>query len=273
MPSFDFIFDQEIHNLRDENNESVVRRGNEVMKIWIDASEPNTGTFNDLPFYLELRNQPGCVQVEPAQVIVRRNNFILGIQSVYRCTWSDGTTTEREAPFHDFETGPYAGNDCGTPTVESLALASGEFLVDVQTRQGQILDALNFVSNRDTKYIGGYGGYDDLPQRENHSDKSSREIVAFAGTYRGVMHRIGYYVDYTKQTKVAIVMLRRLCEQGRATQVQMESPFNWIMRRFFGCVHPGLQRDRIIQHLVAYQLPDGEARVPEEIFRKVLEYL
>ena len=275
MSSFDFVFDPEIHNLRNENDERLICRGNEIMTSCIDVSEPNTGTFNDLPFYLELRNQPECIRVDMVRVVVRRNNFILGIKSVYRCTWRDGTTMEREAPFHDFETGPFAGNDAGTPTVMIFALRPDEFLVDVETRQGEILDALVFVTNRGMTYIGGFGGFDERPARETRSDRSNRHIVAFAGTYRGVMHRIGYYdVDHTKQTKVALMMLRRLCEQGRATpQVQTESLFNWIMQTLFGRARPGLQSDRIIQHLVAYKFRDGEARVPEDIFRKILEYL
>ena len=82
------------------------------------------------------------------------------------------------------------------------------------------------------------------------SDTPNKPVVAFAGTYRGVMHRIGLYKNL--EIRDTLMMLRR----RRASAVQADSPF-----------------DRIIQKLVAYEMPDGETCVPEDIFEEILEYL
>jgi len=68
--------------------------------------------------------------------------------------------------------------------------SSLRFFFLVLTRQGGILDALELVTSANRRhYFGGFGGFDV----EEHADTSNWPIVAFAGTYKGVMHRIGYY--------------------------------------------------------------------------------
>lgn len=278
MPSFDFHFDLESHNLRKENGDEVVRRGNEILESRIDsiAAEPNTGCWNDFPFYFELLSQPECVRVDLIQVIVKRSSYILGIQSVYRCTWRDGTTTKREGEWHDFEAGPYASFG-GTPTVQRFALEPGEFLGQVETRQGAILDALVFVTNRRTEYIGGFGGHDLACRVKVLANTSDRRIVAFAGTYRGIMHRIGYYTKL--EIRSALAILRRLSEQKRATAVAVprKSFFGFIMQKLF-TKSLSTGHDMIIQRLVAATAEDRLSEdsttcVPENVFREIVEYL
>jgi len=157
----------------------------------IDPTQEDEGIFNDLDFYFGLIAIPGCVQVELANVTtVIKNNFVLGIETKYRLTMEDGTTVYQTAPLHLFENGGYASERNGSKQVQSFALRSGEFLVSVRTMQGGILDGLKLVTNNNRcHYSGGFGGYGV----EEHADTSNWPIVAFAGTYKGIMHRIGYY--------------------------------------------------------------------------------
>ena len=133
------------------------------MSSQIDRSEPNTGSFNDLPLYLSLRRQPGCVRVDLVRVIVRRNSYILGIQSVYRCTWKDGTTSETEGRYHDFETGPFASQGAGgTPTVQIFALESDEYLGDVFHGKVRFLTRSCLSRIVAQSLLEGLGGTSDL---------------------------------------------------------------------------------------------------------------
>lgn len=190
MRSFHFRYDQVNHSLRSHDFRDAVQEGNEIMTRNIDPSQADEGIFNDLDFYHGLVALPGCVQVELANVTVIQNNFVLGIETKYRLIMDDGTIIYQKGPSHLFENGRYAGNQNGSRQLKSFALRPGEFLVSVLTRQGGCLDALKLVtSNNRSDYFGGFGGFDV----EEHADTSDWPIVAFAGTYIGNMHRIGYY--------------------------------------------------------------------------------
>ena len=193
MSSFHFRYDQTSHSLRSHGYGDAVREGNEIMTQNIDPTRwPDEGIFNDLDFYRALVSLPGCVRVELAGVTVIRNNFVLGIETKYRLTMEDGTIADEPGPQHLFENGHLAtGRENGSKTTQSFALRPGESLVSVLTMQGGILDALELVTSANRRhYFGGFGGYLNLAE---HADTCNWPIVAFAGTYKGVMHRIGYY--------------------------------------------------------------------------------
>jgi hypothetical protein len=173
-------------------------------------------------------------------------------------------------------------------------LEPGEFFRDVVARQGGILDALVFVTNRRKEYIGGFGGIDDRAGARRTvepppADASCcKRIVAFAGTYKGVMHRIGYYAAL--DIKPALLRLRCLCRQHRcaaATPVQVQqqrrqqqqteesSLWDRIIGSFAGFIHPPrLRSDVVLQKLILPPAADGDTGgVSDDIFREILEYL
>jgi hypothetical protein len=56
MVAFDFHFDHYSANLRSESDDGALRFVDTVLATSVGAlREPNTGTFNDMPFYLGLR--------------------------------------------------------------------------------------------------------------------------------------------------------------------------------------------------------------------------
>lgn len=283
MPSFgDYHIDGRRHSLRNLNDELVIRCVDRINRGRIDSGEPNSGTFSDLPFYLDLLHNPDYSRVDLAGVIVHHNSFVLGIQSVYRCTKktkNDGgaaTTAEYEfGPFHLFNTGPY-GDTPEEVHVRKFALRPGEDIENVECRQGIITDAIVFRTNyrlRGSVWFGGQGG-DHRSTCLSLSDPSRNgRIVALAGTRKGVIHRVGFCTCL--DTKASLVRHRRLCEQGRATPMRTaESPFDWMARTLFGYVRPRVRSDRAVQALAAYPSPDeDEEGVPDDIFEQVLGYL
>lgn len=180
-------------------------------------------TFNDLPKYLELLNDPSYTKVEMKQVIVKMNSYILGMKAIYRCMLVDGTSIEIEGTLHSFETGKWY-QDGGKPYIQVLNLKQDEYLVDIITRQGEILDGLCFVTNRRQEYFGGFGGYDRNDDRGVKTNPNiTVRIVAFAGTSNGVMHRLGFYKEYGNWDIIKpFVILRALFQQKRAKPQDMD---------------------------------------------------
>jgi hypothetical protein len=266
MVAFDFHFDHSsyTYNLRRESDDDVVRFVDTELAHSVGAlREKNTGTFNDMPFYLGLRRRYDCVALE--KVVVKRNNYILGIRATYRCT-TYATTPERgedtvvfkEAPMHASEAGPFANADGGRPTTQFLTLKPGEFLLGVATRQGAILDAIRFFTNRRKVYVGGYGGWDEGPGEQMRlPEGSAGRVVAFAGTFRGVVHRLGYCcnTDVRYRSEVLLrrnlLLLRNLCQQERAFPLQLTET-------------AGVE-DSVIQALMT--------EIPDDLVSEILGYL
>lgn len=283
MPSFvDYLFDGKRYSLRDRSDDNVIERVDDVSRGKIDSCEPNSGTFNDLPFYLRLLRNPKNIRLSLAGVIVRHNSFVLGIQSVYRCIRMDDEGNVRahyeEGPFHGFDTGPFSSRDRPEERVfvREFALMPGKEIHRVEFRQGDITDAIVFFTNRwpGIEWLGGHGG-DYRSTRLVLSDPSrSGRIVALAGTYKGVVHRIGFCTCH--DTQESLVMNRRLCELRRATPVQApESLLDWALRTMFGYVRQRIQFERAVRALTARASQDGdeEEGVPDDIFKEVLEFL
>lgn len=160
-PPFELFYGEGRHDLSDRG--CPYRAGNAIMvsQSGIDTSRPNTGTFNDMEFYLSLLDQPGCLRVDLAEVYVLRNSYVQGIQGVYRCRWKNGSITYPRGDCHMFVHGYYGRNGGGLLNPRHHVLEPGEVFLGVATRQGEILDGLRMItSNRertlDSQYAGGW---------------------------------------------------------------------------------------------------------------------
>jgi len=155
------------------------------------ATTGRDSTFNDLPFYESLLTEDGCARVNLIKVYCRHNQrFVFGIQAVYRLELENGTSQERAAPPHYYQQGYYAYTG-GEGQTSTLNLEEGEYIFDVQSRKGDIVDALIFKTNRRQVQFGGNGGV--LEPSQDISKALSRQVYAFAGTRTGVLHRFGFY--------------------------------------------------------------------------------
>lgn len=176
--------------------------------------------FNDLSHYLVLRSVPGCTKVEISRVRIRHSLYVMGIEVVYRSTFArfPDYRKETESTENFFETGYYAYHG-GRAQTSELALADGEYISEVRTREGEVTDQLTFITNRRTVSFGGTGGAEDTISSQ--PPDLTRRVVAFVGTTNGVLHRLGV-VSIKRNWEVLgpIVLLRTLIERRRASPRQ-----------------------------------------------------
>lgn len=62
----------------------------------------NKRVFNDVSFYLSLKQLENCKSVDITSLVIRHNDYCHGIQATYRVTYMDGTTELREGPKNFF---------------------------------------------------------------------------------------------------------------------------------------------------------------------------
>lgn len=211
--------------------------------------------FSDLQHYLELCAQPDCVKVRISRVRCRHNQYFMGLQVFYRSTFANGTTQESQAPEHFFSDGYYLYT--GDLFVErTLELKDDEFITGLYVNQGEIVDGVTFVTNHreePTVLFGGEGG-SRVTMMLPGSALPTYRIIAFTGTERGVMHRIGYFAENISwETIRPLVMLRWLVERERAAPLLPDS--EWQL---------------VVQALVGVRTSES---LPNDVFRHVLEFL
>lgn len=171
--------------------------------------------FNDLTLYNWLRSRKGCTKVDLIRVTCYHNEiFVFGLQATYRATMSHGVNQEMSADKHVFRSGTY-NNMGGELEASTLHLTEDEYIKDVRTRQGEVVDQVCFVTNKRLVTYGGPGGVLE-PARDYSSDIMSR-VIAFTGTKAGALERLGYYLEPINWEAIKpLVLTRHLLETGRA---------------------------------------------------------
>jgi hypothetical protein len=91
-----------------------------------------------------------------------------------------------------------------------------EYLTGIIVKQGDILDGITFVTNKQRVHCGGWGGNDPVDMMT--SIPPNMKVVAFCGTKWGVCSRIGFYsTNVGWQILGPHILMRQLVAQGRAT--------------------------------------------------------
>ena len=178
----------------------------------------STLSFNDLGFYMNRCAEEffshKCTKVEISKIdVFHSDDYCYGIHVEYRSTFSNGCTELTTPPQHIYNSGYYA-HGRGFK-VSRITLREGEYLAEIRTRQGEITDQITFITNQRRVSFGGNGG--------SGEDMSippglSRRIVAFVGTSKGVLERLGAISVSRNWEEVGpLVVLRTLVENNRAS--------------------------------------------------------
>ena len=172
-------------------------------------------SFNDLDFYMSLCAREGCTKVEICHIDVYHNDdYCYGLQATYRLTLTNGSTHHDATPMHLYNSGYYSCYGV-SHQISTITLQKGEYLAEIRTRQGEITDQITFITNQRTLSFGGNGG-----SGEDMSDPPdlSRRIVAFVGTSKGVLEKLGAISVSCNWEEVGhLVLLRTLVERNRAS--------------------------------------------------------
>jgi len=129
---------------------------------------PDTRTFDHFNWI------PSTTPYPIRQIKLWGRNYVNGIQVFYELAGS----TPADYGFQD------------SPFESSLVLESGEYVVDVSGRHGDVIDSLEIRTNRGRVLRhGGNGGH--IPFR--FSIPSNSQIVGFHGGVGGHLHTIGVY--------------------------------------------------------------------------------
>jgi len=179
----------------------------------------NKMDFDDLEFYRQLLDENGCRCVQIAALCVQHNRYCHGINAVYRLTFNDGRTERRNGPEHFYASGYYSC-DYGRRTITRktwIVMEEDEYLTGILVNQGDILDGITFVTNKQQRvHCGGSGG--NAPVDMMTSIPPNMKVVAFCGTKFGVCSRIGFYSTYVRwQILCPYILVRQLFDRGRAT--------------------------------------------------------
>ena len=180
-------------------------------------------SFNDLSFYTSLVRE-GCTKVEISHIHVYHNNdYCFGLHIQYRSTFSNGNTEHSWSRPHIYRSGYYAWSG-GDSQTSRITFEKGEYLAEIRTRQGDITDQITFITNQRTLSFGGNGGSGEDMSIPPDLD---RRIVAFVGTSRGILEKLGAISVSRNWKEVGpLVLLRALVEKNRASLVLQDESDN-----------------------------------------------
>ena len=211
-------------------------------------------SFNDLGFYMKLFAQGGCTnntKVEISSIdVYHSREYCFGLQVHYRCSFSNGSSSSFiSAPVHHYRSGYYAYSG-GICQQSNIALQEGEYLAEIRTRQGEITDQITFITNQRRVSFGGNGGSgEDMSAPPD----LSRKIVAFVGTSKGVLERLGAISVSRNWEEVGhLVLLRALVDKNRASVVLQDDTA-------FG------EEDAVVQRLIT--------NTDEDLFKRIVSFL
>jgi len=109
-------------------------------------------------------------------------------------------------------------------TLSSISFESGEYLAEIRTRQGEVTDQITFMTNRRTLTYGGDGGSGEdmsIPPNLN------RRIVAFVGTSKGVLEKLGAISVSRNWEEIGpLILLRALVDKNRAAALELQDDNN-----------------------------------------------
>jgi hypothetical protein len=242
-----------IHTFDEKNAErealEIMARSSQPRGGFLSSIQPRKHLFSDLGYYQCLCAEPDCVSVQISRVRCLCSRYFMGIEVVYRSTFTNGTTKESEAPKRSFTAGYYSLLG-GEPEANDLELEDDEFITGLHLNQGAIMDGVTFVTNRREVHFGGYGGSTHDRTLSNNLDMF--RIVAFTGTASGVMHRIGFFAEGIPWGAVrSVVMLRWLVEQNRAAPRDAEvTQEQLVVRALVGGVLPNDIFEEVLKFLI-----------------------
>ena len=105
----------------------------------------------------------------------------------------------------------------GRMRATELNFADDEYLCEVRTRQGDITNQITFCTNKRTVSFGGMGGEADPRSVSNTPVDLTKRVVAFVGTFDGVLSRLGTVsILHNWHIIREFVLVRALVERGRA---------------------------------------------------------
>lgn len=182
------------------------------------SGEQTPMNFDDLPFVQELEKTHPGKHVKLAAVRVRSRGFVFGLQATYMVhaaeTEHDGTL--HTAPEHFSESGyyAYAYHHGGPVRDETFTCEPGEFIIGMKIRQGEIVDEICLLTSRDKCFQqGGTGGSAGLLLESERR----APVIAFCGQFKGVLSRVGVWIDSPWEQIGMHVVMRWLKENDRAT--------------------------------------------------------
>jgi hypothetical protein len=222
----------------------------------------NKRVFNDVSFYLSLKQLENCKSVDITSLVIRHNDYCHGIQATYRVTYMDGTTELREGPKNFFSNGYYAyGGGRSRIRDTTIALSHDEYIQAIRVNQGEILDGILVITNQRMLHVGGPGGGDPV---DVLTTASNQKVVAFAGTIHGIWHRLGCYtINRGWETVGPYVLLRKLVRDDRAHALRPRSGPVTRLSKTKDTKDSGLILS-IVENLEVFH---------EDIFRHVMRFL
>jgi len=207
-------------------------------------------SFNDLGFYMNRCVKEQCTKVEISKIrVYHGGDYCNGILYEYRSTFSNGNTDVHTPPPHIYNSGYYSSLPYQTSTI---TLQDGEYLAEIRTRQGEITDQITLITNQRTLSFGGNGGSgEDMSAPPD----LSRKIVAFVGTSKGVLEKLGAISVSINWEEIGhLVLLRALVEKNRASVVLQDESDTTL----------GVE-DAVIQRLITNT--DGD------LFKRIVSFL
>lgn len=168
------------------------------------------GGFSDLNAYLRsVHSNHASAKIRKITVYHSRL-FCMGIEATYEIPGA--------APFSykNVQSSGYYSYHGGQMTTSELIFDEDEYLCEARTRQGDIVDQITLCTNKRVATYGGMGGTAD-PRNDLPVDLTKR-VVAFVGSFDGVLHRLGTVsVNHNWEIIREFLLLRRLVESKRAS--------------------------------------------------------
>lgn len=167
------------------------------------------GGFSDLNGYLRVHSNHSSVKLSKITVYHSRL-FCMGIEATYNIPMRISPRYK-----HVNSTGYYSYHG-GQMTNSELIFDEDEYLCEVRTREGEITDQITLCTNKRVATFGGMGGTAD--PRDGLPVDLTKRVVAFVGSFDGVLHRLGTVsVNHNWEIIREFILLRSLVESKRAS--------------------------------------------------------
>jgi hypothetical protein len=178
------------------------------------------GGFSDLNGYLSVNSNHSSVKLSKITVYHSRL-FCMGIEATYRIPVYDGHSQNLVGAVqfsykNNVNNSGYYAYHGGQMTTSELIFDEDEYLCEVRTRQGEITDQITLCTNKRVATFGGMGGNAD--PRDGLPVDLTKRVVAFVGSFDGVLHRLGTVsVNHNWEIIREFILLRSLVESKRAS--------------------------------------------------------
>ncbi|CAB9510466.1 expressed unknown protein [Seminavis robusta] len=271
-----FHFDEENHRLDNGGDaREIMLRSKDFPSS--PRNRQKVSVFNDWSFYQELRQQPGCLQVELSQLHVEHSSwFLTGIQATYQCTFADGTVVEANAPFHEFQRFRYRHyrSNSRRSTLKLQLNSSnnnnnniGEYIINIAFRRvDKITDRVAIQTNVRTVHYGSpdFSCFPPkwlLPRYQEDDDNNhARKIVALGGIASVLSEQIGCFSESQHWMRLKDwILVRTLVEQGRARPIVDKNATS--QQQVVKALVQDINRD-VFQQVLSFLIPSNPTNKP-----------